>query len=124
MAQIDFRQYACNTPEDLAPFIKYDRARYLDFVAEFDRRVDALRVGEVLSVYTYPPVQYNLFVKLATMHVFISGMSSYQNCHDYHFEMTDDYSGIRKVSAGSPRQRRYQEERVSIVDNRLFRNDE
>ena len=41
MAQIDFRQYACNTPEDLAPFIKYDRARYLDFVAEFDRRVDA-----------------------------------------------------------------------------------
>jgi hypothetical protein len=123
MSQHNFRQWACNTPEDLAPFIKYDRQRYLDFVAEFNRRVDALHPGEVLSVYTYPPVQYKLFVKLATMHVFISGMSSYRASHDFHFEMTDDYSGIRKIVDRTSR-RKLQEDKPVITDNRLFRNDE
>lgn len=124
MANIDFRQWACNTPEDLTPFIKYDKARYLDFVAEFNCRVDALRPGEVLSVYSYPPVQYKLFVKLATMHVFISGMSSYQNCHDCKFEMTDDYSGIRKVSNGTQRRFKRDDAMVVAPDLNLFRHDE
>ena len=122
MDRIDFRSYACNTPEDLTPFIKYDRQRYLDFVAEFNRKVDALGGGEILSVFTYPPRQYKLFVKIATMHVFVSGMSSYRSCHDYHFEMTPDYTGIRKVIDRSSRRKIV--EQPQPTDSNLFRKDE
>lgn len=102
MNQIDFTKYRLDKVSDLEPFIKYDRSRYLDFNYVLVQRLKSLHNGEVLSVYSYPPRQYNLFVKLCCWLSFLTRNFNLEE-RGYYFEMLPDCSGCRKITVKTKR---------------------
>ena len=106
MLKPDLSQFALNSLADFEPFIRFDCPRFMEFTRMLNAKLDALPVGDTLSVAecTSMPRQYNLIVKWFCWRVFLSrhtlaGMDKKERRKAVVYEMLPDYSGIKKLYA-------------------------
>lgn len=90
----DFSEYKLEKVSELEEFIKFDKERYLAFVARLNKAIDELPIGHTLKAVNFvKPQQYKIFVKICCWLCTVSHMN---RTNPYYLEMTRIYDGITK----------------------------